>query len=212
MNNDTHIIWEKHQKRQTLLENSDLVWDALQEAAQLVEEAKITPDMVNQINSSLGTQLTIDQLGQIQQITNPGMAQAAGSALGKVGGFLKNAVTKGVGAATQAYGAAKDQVTDPNSTLRQGVDKGVDIAKQAGGAIASGVQKGADAVATGAQAVGQAAGDMAQGAQAGYDSTQEEDPTKRDPKTGQYTKGNQSGVQFAESVLRRPGWNNRKIL
>lgn len=210
MNNDTHVIWEKHQKRQTLLENSDLVWDALQEAAQLVEEAKITPDMVNQINSAIGTQLTIDQLNQIQQITNPGVAQAAGSALGKVGGFLKNAVTKGVGAATQAYGAAKDQVTDPNSTLRQGIDKGVDMAKQAGQAVAAGVEKGADAVASGAEKVGQVASDVAQGAQQGYDSTQ--DPTKRDPKTGQYTKGNQSGVQFAESVLPKPGWNNRKIL
>jgi hypothetical protein len=177
MNNDTHLIWEARQRQAILLENSELVWQALQEAHNAIEEAKITPDMVSQINQTVGTNLTIDQLQQIQQITNPGISKAIGGALGKLGGFLKNTGAK-------AASFAKQQVTDPNSGLRQGIQKagelgqaglqkGAELAKQGAGAIARGVEKGAGAVATGANAVGDAAGNFADGVKDGYDSTQQ---------------------------------------
>jgi len=215
--------------------------------------------MVSQINQTLGTNLSVDQLQQIQQITNPGIGKAVGGALGKLGGFLKNAGSK-------AYGAAKQQVTDPNSGLRQGIqkagelgkaglEKGAEMAQKGAGAVARGVEKGAGAVAAGANAVGAAAGDFADGVKDGYDSTQQSGDNsvspsggaarmrpspavwERDPTTGQwgrpsgtirdkrgrFSKGNQSGVQFAEqeeeeledvvneSILNRPGWVNKRI-
>lgn len=238
MNNDTHLIWEAKQRQAILLENSELVWQALEEAQQALQEAQITPDMVSQINQQIGTNLSIDQLQQIQSITNPGIGKAIGGALGKLGGMIKNVGGKALGAAKdiggKAVDAAKQQVTDPNSGLRQGLQKagelgqqglqkagelgqqglqkGTELAKQAGGAVARGVERGADAV-------GQVAGDVADGMQGGYNSTQT--GIKRDPKTGRYIKGNQSGVQFAEqdeedlvyeSVLNRPGWANKKII
>ena len=227
MNNDTHLIWEARQRRAILLENSELVWQALQEAHNALEEAKITPDMVSQINQSIGTNLTIDQLQQIQQITNPGIGKAIGGALGKLGGFLKNTGAK-------AAGFAKQQVTDPNSGLRQGIQKageigqaglqkGAELAKQGAGAVARGVQTGAGAVAAGADAVGTAAGNFADGVKDGYDSTQQPANGYRRDRTGRFTKGNQSGVQFAEqeeeeledvvneSILNRPGWANKRF-
>jgi len=221
MNNDTRIIWEKRQRQSVLLENSDLVWQALEESVQLIEEAKVTPDMVSQINQALGTQLTIDQLNQIQTITNPGLASTAGGALGKLGGFLKNAGGAALGAAAKgaanlgraAVGAGKaavqkvgdvagSQISDPNSMLNKGIDKGIDMGKQAAGAVAQG-----------AQAAGAGALNIAKGAAQGYDSTQDpEDEDSRDPTTGRYLKGNQSGVQFAErNILRRPGWMNKEL-
>lgn len=231
MNNDTHLIWEAKQRQAILLENSELVWQALEEAQNALEEAKITPDMVSQINQSIGTNLSIDQLQQIQQITNPGIGKAIGGALGKLGGFLKNTGSK-------AADFAKQQVTDPNSGLRQGIQKagelgqaglqkGAELAKQGAGAVARGVEKGAGAVSAGANAVGAAAGDFADGAKDGYGSTQGDPASgfKRDPKTGRFLHGNRSGVQFAEqeeeeeledvvneSILRRPGWANKKII
>ena len=239
MNNDTHLIWEAKQRQAILLENSELVWQALEEAQNALEEAKITPDMVSQINQSIGTNLSIDQLQQIQQITNPGIGKAIGGALGKLGGFLKNTGSK-------AADFAKQQVTDPNSGLRQGIqkagelgqaglEKGAELAKQGAGAVARGVEKGAGAVSAGADAVGAAAGDFADGVRDGYGSTQQPDSsespvrthfqpeTKRD-RQGRFIKGNRSGVQFAEeeqeeeledvvneSILRRPGWANKPI-
>ena len=234
MNNDIHLIWEAKQRQAILLENSELVWQALEEAQNALEEAKITPDMVSQINQTIGTNLSIDQLQQIQQITNPGIGKAIGGALGKLGGFLKNTGSK-------AASFAKQQVTDPNSGLRQGMkkagelgqaglEKGAELAKQGAGAVARGVEKGAGAVAAGADAVGAAAGDFADGVKDGYGSTQEPAPPpanapqyRRDPQTGRFARGNQSGVQFAEqeeeeledvvneSILRRPGWANKPI-
>jgi len=188
MNNDTHLIWEARQRQAILLENSELVWQALQEAHNALEEAKITPDMVSQINQSIGTNLTIDQLQQIQQITNPGIGKAIGGALGKLGGFLKNTGAK-------AAGFAKQQVTDPNSGLRQGIqkagelgqaglEKGAELAKQGAGAVARGVQKGAGAVSAGADAVGAAAGDFADGVKDGYTSTQQSGGSSASPSGG----------------------------
>lgn len=227
MNNDTQLIWEAKQRQAILLENSELVWQALQEAQNALEEAKITSDMVSQINQSIGTNLSIDQLQQIQQITNPGIGKAIGGALGKLGGFLKNA-------GSQAAGFAKQQVTDPNSGLRQGIQKGAELAKQGAGAVARGVEKGAGAVSAGADAVGAAAGDFADGVKDGYGSTQQPDssespvrtyfqPNNKRDQRGRFMKGNQRGVQFAEqeeeeledvvneSILRRPGWANKTI-
>jgi hypothetical protein len=225
MNNDIHLIWEAKQRQAVLLENSELVWQALFEAQQIIEETKVTPAMVDQINQQIGTKLTLDQLNQIQTITNPGLASRAGSALGRLGGAIKDFGGK-------AFDAAKQQVTDPNSGLRQGLQKagelgqaglakGAQLAQQGAGAVATGVQKGANAVAAGADAVGNAAGDFADGVKDGYGSTQE-DPNapgiKRGP-GGRFVKGNQSGVQYAEdlegiyneSILNRPGWANQRI-
>lgn len=227
MNNDTHLIWEARQRQAILTENSELVWQALYEAQQAFEEAAITDDMVKQINSQIGVNLSLDQLKQIQTITNPGLAQRAGGALGKLGGMIKQFGGK-------AYDAAKQQVTDPNSGLRQGLQKagelgqaglqkGAELAQKGAGAVARGVEKGAGAVAAGADAVGAAAGDFADGVKDGYSSTQPAPGSKRDSKTGRYMKGNQSGVQFAEqdeeeledvvneSILNRPGWANKTI-
>ena len=197
MNNDTHLIWEAKQRQAILLENSELVWQALQEAQDALEEAKITPDMVSQINQTIGTNLSVDQLQQIQQITNPGIGKAVGGALGKLGGFLKNAGSK-------AYDTAKQQVTDPESGLRQGIqkarelgkaglEKGAELAKQGAGAVARGVEKGADAV-------GAAAGDFANNMKDGYGSTQgtttSGNPGYQRGPDGRFRPGNQSGVQF----------------
>lgn len=260
MNNDIHLIWEAKQRQAILLENSELVWQALEEAQNALEEAKITPDMVSQINQAIGTNLSIDQLQQIQQITNPGIGKAIGGALGKLGGFLKNTGSK-------AAKFAKQQVTDPDSGLRQGMkkagelgkaglEKGAELAQKGAGAVA----RGAGAVAAGADAVGAAAGDFADGVKDGYGSTQgtvisQQSDTQRgpdgrfrpqnrpyvpsdidgkfrpqnradfvrDPQTGRFMRGNQSGVQFREqeeeeledvvneSILNRPGWANKKI-
>ena len=222
MNNDTQLIWEKRQRQTILLENSDLVWQAIEESLQMIEEAAITPDMVNQINQQIGTSLTIDQLNQIQTITNPGLAKSAGGALGKLGGFLKNAGGAALGAAAKggaalgkaALGAGKaavqkvgdvatQQINDPGSMLNRGIDKGAELGQKAAGAVVQGVKNAG-------QAAGQAVGDLAQGAAQGY--ADQQDPEERDPTTGRFTKGNQSGVQFAErNILKRPGWANKEL-
>ena len=102
--------------------------------------------MVNQINAQLGlaAPLTLDQLTQIQQITNPGVMSAIGGAVGKLGGWLGN---KG----KQSVDAVSNQVANPESGLRQGLSN-------AGQAIATGVDKFQQGVKDGVQAVGHEAG------------------------------------------------------
>ena len=188
------------------------IFNALHEAYGLLQEAAPTQAMVDQINQQLAlpTPLTLDQLTQIQTVTNPGMGAAIGGALGKAAGWLTN---KG----KSAGAAVSNQVTNPESGLRQGIDKAGNVAGQAAGAVVAGAQKTGQAIAQGAQ-----------GAVQGWQGQQPADPAavepeaevqgglQRDPVTGQFIKGNRSGTQYAEGIQAqinslRPGWGNKAI-
>lgn len=218
-NRDQKIIWEQFSQVMDTEAGKVEIFNALHEAYGLLQEAAPTQAMVDQINQQLAlpTPLTLDQLTQIQTVTNPGMGAAIGGALGKAAGWLTN---KGKAAGS----AVANQVTNPESGLRQGIDKAGNVAGQAAGAVVAGAQKTGQAIAQGAQgavqgwqgqqqpqadpaAVDPAAVDPEAEAQGGV---------QRDPVTGQFIKGNQSGTQYAEGIQAqinslRPGWGNKPI-
>jgi len=220
MNNNEHLIWERYAQAYNVEDDKLVMFEALQEAHNMLEEAKVSQDMVDQINAQLGlgNPLTLDQLTQIQTITNPGVGAAIGGALGKVGGWLAG---KG-----QAAGAAvKNQVTNPESGLRQGLGSAGEAIKAGAQNVAQGVQTGAQNVAQGVQA-GVRAGTQAAVDQFGNsraaavgDATGDEpvdSTSQRDPRTGRYVGGNRSGVQYAENKQTqidslRPGWGSKVI-
>ena len=226
MNKNEQLIWERYEQAYHNDDDKIVMFEALQEAHNMLEEAKVTQAMVDQINTQLGlsTPLTLDQLTQIQSITNPGVGAAIGGALGKVGGWLTGkaqqagaagkAMAQQAGAAVknqaqQAGAAIKNQVTNPESGLRQGL-------ATTGQAIKAGAQNVAQGVQAGAQAAADEFGPARAAAAPVPGEPEEEDPTRRDPQTGRFVRGNQSGVQYAENIQAqidslKPGWGNKVI-
>ena len=216
MNKNEHLIWEKYAQAYDIEDNKLIMFEALQEAHNMLEESKVSQEMVDQINTQLGlpTPLTLDQLTQIQTITNPGVGAAIGGALGKVGGWL-------TGKAQTAGAAVKNQVTNPDSGLRQGLASTGQAIKTGAQNVAQGVQAGAQNVAQGVQAGAQAAGnEFGPARQAAAPAPAEPEPEPgmvRDPVTGRFVKGNQSGQQYAAENVQaqidslRPGWGSKVI-
>lgn len=141
-NKNNQLIWERYESAAVSKQGQVLMFEALQEAVDMLEEAQVTPEMVQQINTALGGKflkrpLTVDQVTQIQGIANPGAVAATGGALGKLGGWLK-------GGAERFGKAVHRQVTDPESGLRTGLRNVGDKVAGVAGDFKAGMDQGYD--------------------------------------------------------------------